>query len=141
MEALSRGAGSVVLVEKAQPALKVLRKNLVELDLKARIDVYAVSVGSFLKLPLTRPAFDIVFLDPPYDSENEYESTLGLLGGDAGGLLNGGAVVIAEHRRKDVLKDRYGALERTRLLRQGDAALSFYEPASRQASEAASEPE
>jgi hypothetical protein len=41
-------------------------------------------------------------------------------------LLADGAVVIAEHRRKDVLEDSYGALERTRILKQGDAALSFY---------------
>jgi len=34
--------------------------------------------------------------------------------------------VIAEHRRKEKLGDRYGLLERTRLLDQGDAALSFY---------------
>jgi hypothetical protein len=36
------------------------------------------------------------------------------------------AVVIAEHRRKVRLADRYGNLERTRILEQGDAALSFY---------------
>jgi hypothetical protein len=35
-------------------------------------------------------------------------------------------VVIAEHRRKEALEDCYGQLERTRLLKQGDAALSFY---------------
>jgi hypothetical protein len=37
-----------------------------------------------------------------------------------------GALVVAEHRRKEQLEDRYGRLERTRLLEQGDAALSFY---------------
>jgi hypothetical protein len=31
-----------------------------------------------------------------------------------------------QHRRKEKLADRYGRLERTRLLEQGDAALSFY---------------
>jgi len=41
-------------------------------------------------------------------------------------LLAEGAVVIAEHRRKQRLEDRYGSLARTRLLEQGDAALSFY---------------
>jgi hypothetical protein len=34
--------------------------------------------------------------------------------------------VIAEHRRKETLEDRYGSLARARLLEQGDAALSFY---------------
>ena len=44
-------------------------------------------------------------------------------------FLNSGAVVIAEHRRKAQLEERYGELKRTRLLEQGDAALSFYEAA------------
>lgn len=37
-----------------------------------------------------------------------------------------GALVIAEHRPKEHLEDSYGSLARTRLLEQGDAALSFY---------------
>jgi hypothetical protein len=45
-------------------------------------------------------------------------------------LLSSGALVIAEHRSKGGgkvrLQERYGELERTRLLEQGDAALSFY---------------
>jgi hypothetical protein len=35
-------------------------------------------------------------------------------------------VVIAEHRRQEALEECYGALERTRILKRGDAALSFY---------------
>lgn len=130
IEAMSRGVESVILVENAQTALKVLHKNLVQLDLKARTGVYAVSVGNFLRLRFEGPGFDIVFLDPPYDSGSEYESTLGLLGGAAQRLLNVGALVVAEHRRKDILQDKYGTLQRTRLLQQGDAALSFYSIAS-----------
>jgi len=71
-------------------------------------------------------AFDLVFLDPPYDAATEYEATIGLLGGAAGSILSESAFVIAEHRKKERLADRYGRLGRTRLLEQGDAALSFY---------------
>jgi ribosomal 50S subunit-associated protein YjgA (DUF615 family) len=35
-------------------------------------------------------------------------------------------MVIAEHRKKERLEERYGELMRTRLLAQGDAALSFF---------------
>jgi 16S rRNA (guanine966-N2)-methyltransferase len=38
--------------------------------------------------------------------------------------------VIAEHRRREKLEERYGVLERTRVLEQGDAGLSFYRAAS-----------
>ena len=127
IEALSRGAQRVVFVERAPAALKVLRTNLAKLDLKTGFDVQPESVSSYLRRGAGQDrGFDVVFLDPPYDAEEEYATTLGLLGGAAAGLLAEGAVVVAEHRRKQGLEDQYGSIARTRLLRQGDAALSFF---------------
>ncbi len=127
IEALSRGATHVTFVERAPAALKVLQANLDRLSLKAGLRIHTGNTGSFLRKPQSRGAeFDIVFLDPPYDAADEYAATLGLLGGTASGLLSAGAVVIAEHRKKEKLEIHYGRLERTRLLDQGDAALSFY---------------
>jgi 16S rRNA (guanine966-N2)-methyltransferase len=132
IEAVSRGAERVVLVERAVPALKVLRANLEKLGLRSEVRVEAVSAGPYLRRGRTQGAmaFDVVFLDPPYEAADEYTMALGLLGGEAKGLLAGGAVVVAEHSRKDNLEERYGVLVRTRVLQQGDAALSFYERAS-----------
>jgi 16S rRNA G966 N2-methylase RsmD len=154
MEALSRGAAQVEFVERAPAALKILRGNLERLGIKAGFRIHAVAVGAFLRRmqaacvnagvveshpsrknnyaawvghPATTGAkFDVVFIDPPWDAAEEYAATLGLLGGSAAGLLGEGALVIAEHRKKQRLEDRYGSLERARLLEQGDAALSFY---------------
>jgi 16S rRNA (guanine966-N2)-methyltransferase len=126
MEALSRGAASVEFVERAPAALAVLRANLARLGLKAGIRIHAAGVGTVLRRMKAGAAFDLVFLDPPYDAAVEYAATLGLLGGTAAGLLADGALVIAEHRTKERLEERYGELGRTRLLEQGDAALSFY---------------
>jgi 16S rRNA (guanine(966)-N(2))-methyltransferase RsmD len=128
LEALSRGAKGVVFVERAQPALKVLRANLESLGLDSGFRVEGLSVMAYLRRDHEDAArgFDIVFLDPPYDASGEYEAVLGLLGGASSQILKDGAIVIAEHRRKERLEQQYGALERTRLLEQGDAALSFY---------------
>lgn len=125
IEALSRGAAEAVFVERAAPALKVLRANLAWLGLSG-VPIVTVSAAGFLRKPAGMGPFEVVFLDPPYDAGAEYETILGLLGGSAGGLLAEGALVVAEHRRKDRLDDQYGNLRRTRLLEQGDAALSFY---------------
>jgi 16S rRNA G966 N2-methylase RsmD len=93
----------------------------------AGFSIQSGSVGAYLRLALPESKqFDLVFLDPPYDETKEYATTLGLLGSAAANLLAVGAVVIAEHRRKERLEDCYGLLARTRLLEQGDAALSFY---------------
>ena len=126
IEALSRGAADVVFVEKAQPAIKVLRANLDQLGLTGGFSIIPGSVTAYLRKPQGTSRFDAVFLDPPYDAAAEYTAVLELLGGTASGLLSDDAVVIAEHRRKEKLNDEYGTLRRTRLLEQGDAALSFY---------------
>ncbi|MFP5276858.1 MAG: 16S rRNA (guanine(966)-N(2))-methyltransferase RsmD [Acidobacteriota bacterium] len=147
IEALSRGAAEVVFVERAAAALTALRANLEKLGIRAEARVQAGTVCAFLSR--IEGPFDVVFLDPPYDAAEEYESTLRILGAGnlpprsqsrdlerpqsgtgTGGMLAEGAVVVVEHRRKDRLEDRYGDLTRTRLLQQGDAALSFYQRAS-----------
>jgi 16S rRNA (guanine966-N2)-methyltransferase len=130
IEASSRGAAQVVFVERGPAALKVLRANLARLGISTAIEVHASSVPVFLrKRKILDMSFDVVFLDPPYEEEDEYEATLGLLGGAASDALTARGVVIAEHRRKCRLDENFGALKRTRLLEQGDAALSFYEAA------------
>jgi 16S rRNA (guanine(966)-N(2))-methyltransferase RsmD len=126
IEAVSRGAAQVEFVERAVPALKVLRANLARLGISGGVKVHSVTAGAFLREPVPVAGFDVIFLDPPYDLAEEYEAVLGLLGGSASGWLAEGAVVIAEHRRKERLEDSYGALKKTRLLEQGDAALSFF---------------
>jgi 16S rRNA (guanine966-N2)-methyltransferase len=126
IEALSRGAAEVVFVERAAAALKVLRANLDRLGLNAGFCIVAGTVSGFLRKPDGGAQFDLVFLDPPYDAAKEYAQVLGSLGGAAAGLLADGALVIDEHRLKETLGDGYGTLVRTRLLEQGDAALSFY---------------
>lgn len=136
IEALSRGAEHVVFVERAPAALKVLRANLAGLGLTEGFSLQTGSVGTYLRRAQTESKqFDLVFLDPPYDAAEEYAVTLGLLGSAAESLLSTGAVVIAEHRRKEGLDDRYGSLARTRLLEQGDAGLSFYSSLERRATE------
>jgi len=131
IEALSRGAAHVTFVERAPAALKVLRSNLERLGIGSGFRIHSGSVGAFLrsyaKANPKPERYEVVFLDPPYDEEREYTATLGLLGGSAAGLLAPGALVVAEHARKQALDGRYGSLNRMRQLEQGDAILSFYE--------------
>ncbi|GAB2974553.1 16S rRNA (guanine(966)-N(2))-methyltransferase RsmD [Frigoribacterium salinisoli] len=71
LEAASRGAASVVLVERAAPAAKALRTNVAGLLGRApkgaapRVDVVTQAVRSYLLG--TRSPVDLVFSDPPYE--------------------------------------------------------------------------
>lgn len=128
LEAISRGAIRVKFVERGQAAREALWANIRKLGVEHAVQVVSTSVASHLaRAPGAGFGLsNIVFLDPPYDAEAEYAATLNALGGRAAGALDADAVVIAEHRRKQSLEDQYGTLTRTRLLEQGDAALSFY---------------
>ncbi len=88
--------------------------------------VNAGACKAYLRRGTGGAGFDVVFLDPPYDAEAEYAAALGLLGGAAAGTLTVGAVVIAEHRRKEELGRATARWCARGLLQQGDAALSFY---------------
>jgi 16S rRNA (guanine966-N2)-methyltransferase len=132
IEAISRGARHIYFVENGPPALAAVRANLRSLGIDGGYSVEPRSVAAFLRrmaataAAAPETALDIVFLDPPYEDREAYATTLGLLGGDCAAALAPDAVVVAEHRYKQPLAERYGSLERYRVLKQGDAALSFY---------------
>lgn len=70
LEAASRGAAGVVLVERARPAADVCRRNADAVTRAARgsrprIRVAARSVASYLETMTGE--VDLVFIDPPYD--------------------------------------------------------------------------
>jgi 16S rRNA (guanine966-N2)-methyltransferase len=128
IEALSRGAAHVWFAESADPALASLRQNIAALKIGGGYTLEDRGVGAMLQrlAKLTQPV-DLVFLDPPYEAEGEYSGTLNFFGSVRGrAMLAPEAIVIAEHSSKATLAKRYGTLEQTRTLKQGDAALSFF---------------
>lgn len=132
IEALSRGARQVTFIENAPAALAALRANLAALGIEEGFHIEAAGVPAVFSR-LTQPC-QILFLDPPYDQAYAYERVFEAPPVQTGPLLDSGGIVIAEHRRKQPLRRRYGQLERYRVLEQGDAALSFYQLAKRPAS-------
>ncbi len=63
LEALSRGAAHCTFVEQDRDALKALEKNIETLGAKAD-----VRIGSVLGLGPARKSFDLILMDPPYDT-------------------------------------------------------------------------
>ena len=118
IEALSRGASRAIFVEQGRSAVEVIRKNLQSLDLEARAQVRHGRATAIL--PQLKE-LDIVFIDPPYRLEPEYERGLMLLAQAPPPL------VIVQHATRFELAESYGSLKRQRTLKQGDNTLSFYE--------------
>lgn len=118
IEALSRGASRAIFVEQNRAAVNVLRQNVKSLDLEARAQVLQGRATALLG----GIRADMVFLDPPYALEGEYETVLTKLG------ARPPALVIVQHDVRLKLAEAYGALRQTRVLRQGDNCLSFFSP-------------
>jgi 16S rRNA (guanine(966)-N(2))-methyltransferase RsmD len=117
IEALSRGASHAWFLERNRAALEVIRGNVAALGLENRVTVLA---GPVL-LTLEKAAADIVFLDPPYDLDREYAAALAALAARPPQLA------VVQHSVRRELADTAGDLRRTRVVRQGDNALSFYD--------------
>jgi 16S rRNA (guanine(966)-N(2))-methyltransferase RsmD len=129
IEALSRGAAEVVFIENHAPAAALIGKNLDSLGIRGGFTVLPVDVLRGLEMLAAKAkgaksGFDFVFLDPPYAAAPDYERVLEFLG--SADLLASGGIVVAEHRRKFALPGKTEALHCFRVLKQGDAALSFY---------------
>lgn len=118
IEALSRGARHAIFIEKNRQAVELIHQNLAALGLTSRAKVIMGAAPVHLRGIQAK----IVFLDPPYPKEREYQASLDALEPAPP------QIVIAQHSLRFALEPAYGALKRTRILKQGENALSFFSP-------------
>jgi len=123
VEALSRGANLVTFVEKSWAGFKALQENLKRAGLEGRVEVVFADVLRFLKDPRVHRSYDLIFLDPPYQSFLVGE-VLNLLG--QGGWLTPHGIVVVECFHKQLLPPEAGTLKLTREVRHGQTKLVFY---------------
>jgi 16S rRNA (guanine(966)-N(2))-methyltransferase RsmD len=138
IEALSRGAKEAVFLENHAPAAALIRKNLAALDIRSGARVLPLDALRGLEKLASEPTsrnspFELVFLDPPYAAAEEYARVLNFL--EDAPFLSNDSIVIAEHRYSFDLPEAVGYLQRARVLRQGDASLTFYKIAGREPQE------
>jgi 16S rRNA (guanine(966)-N(2))-methyltransferase RsmD len=125
IEALSRGAAAVTLVDQSRRMCALIEANLEALQIADQTELVTAEALEFLRRRTKKGAetFDIIFFDPPYT--DDYESVLNHIGAHRE-LLKEDGLLIVEHHKKKELADEFGILRRRRVLRQGDSALSFF---------------
>ncbi|MBZ5560425.1 MAG: 16S rRNA (guanine(966)-N(2))-methyltransferase RsmD [Acidobacteriia bacterium] len=132
IEALSRGAAAVTFVDSDRRAEALIAENLAHCGVTSGYAIIRSHVERALVDLRATPrseTFDLVFLDPPYESTR----------GDAGGkhhlddivaaaadVLAPNGIVVLEHARRWNSPESAGRARRTRLVPSGDSALSFY---------------
>jgi 16S rRNA (guanine966-N2)-methyltransferase len=98
IEAASRGAESVVFVERIPRCVAALRRNLAALGLRRGVRVVSGDVpGVVRSLGRRRERFDLVLLDPPYASDQALHALEALVAAD---VLAPGATLVLERGRR-----------------------------------------
>lgn len=131
LECLSRGAASVVCVEKSHRHAEVLRRNVVtagfpKTSLQLRLqDVFAV----LAQLAETGGQFDLVLADPPYGEKNVGRRSTSLaqqLLDDANlpRVLKADGLFVLGHTKRDTLSVPEAWSER-KVLKHGDSWMRF----------------
>jgi len=125
VEALSRGATHVALVDGSRDSCRVARQNLERSGFAQRADVRRLVLPRGLRtLEQSGERFHGAFVDPPY-RRGLSQATLRELA--AGSLLLPGAVVVVEHASGEVLEETYGrCLQRQDTRRYGSTGVSLY---------------
>ena len=126
IEALSRGAEAAVFVDASPAAVTAVRDNLARTALEDRSTVHRSDVRRFLeRTPADTKQFDLVFLDPPYESGgSELDPVLELL--DVKPLLREGFTVVlsrGSRSSKDVIPLHWAVARR---LSYGDSVVMLF---------------
>jgi len=114
IEALSRGASSVVFVEEDRQSAEIINGNLAKTKLKGR--VRQQDVFDFVRRASGAEMFDIIFADPPYEKTKDGERfTEKLLANEQlAQLMDADGIFVLEKQPDEALPE----MKQWRLLRQ-----------------------
>ena len=125
IEALSRGAQRVYFVDRSRKACALIKENLRSLGVTEGAHVVEAPMEKALDFfQRDGVAFDIAFLDPPYERESLYTDSLD--GFATRPFLTENGLLVMEHSKRAELPETAGNLRKYRALTQGDSTLSFY---------------
>lgn len=123
IEALSRGAARAVFIDQAKAAVAVIRSNISHLGLDDRARVIQWNILKSLNCLASTPAtFDLVFMDPPYETHAVTPALNALV---ACGALAPGARIVIEHSIREPLVSVMDPLTITDQRRFGKTLVSF----------------
>ena len=120
LECISRGAKQVTFVEKNKNAFSILKKNLIDLDIKDKSTIITENIDFFLKEDLSEK-FEIIFLDPPF-SDNSYLGIIKFIGEK--NICKKNHVVII-HREKKTFDNFQGILNPLIIKQYGRSKIIF----------------
>ena len=122
IEALSRGAARVTMIDKSRQAVESIRKNLETTSFAGNVEIICADFTvSLERLRKNGILFDLVIIDPPYTG-GMHLKTIEIVSG----LLKPGAMLVAETSSRSPLPEKAGSLCRSDRRVYGDTAIEFF---------------
>lgn len=123
LEAASRGAVEVAMVEQDPECALSIRKNVEQLKLKGAQLIQKEALSAIQAMHKARKSFDIIFLDPPYYRGFSKKTLQTLRAYD---ILAPYGFIVVQHFKKDELPQREGSFSLFKQSFYGDTVLTFY---------------
>lgn len=124
IEALSRGAERAVLVDSSARSTEAIKENLIRAGFAEQAEVWLSPVARALRSLAKRgSAFDVIFLDPPYD-RGLIRPALKIIA--RANLLRASGLIVAEHSAREEVASPIDGLSLYDQRRCGDTLLSFF---------------
>ena len=101
LEAVSRGAKKAILCDNSKEAVLTIKKNIQKTHFENNIELYNDSYDFILKNKI-KEKIDIIYIDPPYNSDFAYKSVQLLLEKD---LLKQDSIIIIETDQEKILEE------------------------------------
>lgn len=99
LEALSRGAGSVMFIDSAREAIDIVKENARAVGFFDKSKYLVSDYRNYIRKASGRDKFDLVFIDPPYAMQCCAEAAKKLA---ESGMLAGGAIVVLESGEEEI---------------------------------------
>ena len=102
LEAASRGAKKAILCDKSKEAMQIIKKNILKTHLENVVETYLLDFRALLNDKLNEK-LDIVYIDPPYESDFAIQAVNIILEND---LITKDSLIMIETDRKEEIEEK-----------------------------------
>ncbi len=114
LEAMSRGAGYAMFIDASRDAMAVVKKNAEKTHFFSQCGYLVSDYRSYLRKIADKDRFDIVFLDPPYRSDDLCEALLRL---HDGRIVKDTGMCVCESDSEQIISGNCEVMKKYRLIK------------------------
>ena len=107
LEAISRGAKKAIMCDNSKKDLNTIRKNIEKTHMEEKVEIYQLDFKELLKTKI-KEKIDIVFLDPPYESNFAYQAVKLIIEND---LTDDDSIMIIETDQEERVEKQLNELD------------------------------